>query len=109
MKKVIAMLVVLGVGAAVSLNAADGKALYEKDCAKCHGADGKGATTMGKKMGARDYSTAAVQDTIKDEEIAKAIKEGFKDKAGKQVMKPTPNLTDEEVKALVAHFRTLKK
>ena len=35
---------------------ADGKALYDKECAKCHGADGKGESKMGKKMGAKDYS-----------------------------------------------------
>ena len=44
--------------AATSLFAADGKALYEKECAKCHGTDAKGETKMGKKLGAKDYSIA---------------------------------------------------
>ena len=39
---------------ALTLSAADAKATYEKDCAKCHGKDGKGQTMMGKKSGAKD-------------------------------------------------------
>ena len=30
--------------------AADGKAMYEKECARCHGADGKSETPVGRAM-----------------------------------------------------------
>ncbi len=95
--------------AALSARAADGKALYEKDCAKCHGADGKGETKMGKKMGAKDYTDAKVQAELKDEAAIKAIKEGLKDKEGKVLMKPVEGASDDDIKALVAHMRTFKK
>ena len=94
---------------ALSANAADAKATYEKDCAKCHGADGKGETRMGKKLGAKDYTSAKVQDELKDEAACKAIKEGYKDKEGKQVMKPAEGLSDDEIKGLVAYMRKFKK
>ena len=66
----------------MSAKAADGKATYEKDCTKCHGADGKGDTKMGKKYGAKDYTDAKVQDELKDEAAFKAIKEGLQGQRG---------------------------
>ena len=94
---------------ALTASAADAKAIYEKDCAKCHGADGKGETKMGKKMGAKDYTDAKVQAELKDDAAIKAIKEGFKDKEGKVLMKPAEGVSDAEIKALVAYMRTFKK
>ena len=94
---------------ALSAGAADAKANYEKDCTKCHGADGKGETKMGKKMGAKDYTSAKVQEELKDEAAIKAIKEGYKDKEGKVVMKPAEDLSDDDIKALVAYMRKFKK
>lgn len=93
---------------ALTAGAADGKATYEKDCAKCHGKDGKGQTVMGKKLGAKDYTDAKVQEELKDDAAIKAIKEGYK-KDGKELMKPSDGLSDDEIKALVAYMRTLKK
>lgn len=93
----------------MSVRAADAKALYEKDCAKCHGADGKGETKMGKKMGAKDYTNPKVQAELKDDVACKAIKEGLKDKDGKVLMKPAEGTSDDDIKALVAYMRSLKK
>ena len=93
----------------MSARAADGKALYEKDCAKCHGVDGKGKTKMGEKLGAKDYTDPKVQAEVKDEAAIKAIKEGLKNKEGKTLMKPQEGVTDEEAKAMVAYMRKFKK
>ncbi|HPC60215.1 MAG TPA: cytochrome c [Verrucomicrobiota bacterium] len=109
MKKLIALTVAAVVAAALSAAAADGKALYEKECAKCHGSDGKGQTKMGQKLGAKDYTDPKVQAELKDEAAFKATKEGFKSKDGKVLMKPAENLTDEEIKAMIAYMRTFKK
>jgi cytochrome c553 len=89
--------------------AGDAKALYEKDCARCHGSDGKGDTKMGKKLGAKDYTNAKVQAELKDENGIKAIKDGLKDKEGKVLMKPAEGTSDDDIKALVAYMRTFKK
>jgi len=109
MKRLVAGIVTLMVAGAVSAMAADAKENWTKHCAKCHGADGKGQTVMGKKMNAKDYTDAKVQAAVTDEAMAKAIKDGFKDKDGKVLMKPMPNLTDDEVKALVKEMRSFKK
>ena len=94
---------------ALSARAEDAKTNYEKGCQKCHGPEGKGDTKMGKKMGAKDYSDPKVQDQLKDEAAFKAIKEGFKDKEGNILMKPSEGLSDDDIKALVAYLRKFKK
>ena len=113
MKKVIASITamaVLLVGGS-SLKAADAKELFEKNCASCHGKDGKGDTPAGKKLKAQDFTDAKVQEKLKDEEMVKAIKEGIKDKdSGKTKMKAFGDkLTDDDIKALVAYVRSFKK
>ena len=90
-------------------SAADVKENWQTHCAKCHGADGKGATRMGKQAGAKDYTDAKVQDALKDDAAVKAIKEGLM-VDGKKKMDPyAEKLKDDEIKALVAHIRSFKK
>lgn len=108
MKKLVVIAALLAIPA-ISVTAADAKAIYDKQCAKCHGVDGKGQTTMGKKYGAKDYTSAKVQDELKDEAAFKAIKEGYKSKDGKVLMKPAENMTDAEIKEVVAYLRKFKK
>src|SRR6266516_4003583 len=109
MKRLLALGLTAFAAAALSASAADAKATYEKECAKCHGADGKGDTKMGKKLGAKDYTDAKVQAELKEDAAVKAIKEGLKDKEGKVVMKLLEGASDVDIKALVAHVRTFKK
>ena len=108
MKKTLTLSIAIMAAATLSASAADAKATYEKDCAKCHGKDGKGQTVMGKKQGAKDYTDAKVQAELKDEAAFKAIKDGYK-KDGKEVMKPTEGLSDDEIKGLVDYMRKFKK
>ena len=92
----------------VSVSAADVKENWEKSCAKCHGADGKGETKMGKKLEIKDFTDAKVQADMKDDAMLKAIKEGVKD-GEKTRMKAVEGLSDEEMKALVDYVRKFKK
>ncbi len=90
-----------------SVLAADGKAVYSEHCAKCHGADGKGDTKMGQKLGAKDYTDAAVQAAFTDEQAFKSVKEGMK-KDDKTLMRPS-DLSEDDIKASIAYLRTFKK
>ena len=83
--------------------AADGAAVYKAKCASCHGADGKGQSPMGKKMNLRDLGSPEVQKQTDKElydwtAVGKGKMPGYKDK-----------LSDEEIKALVAHMRAFAK
>lgn len=108
-KKLVLLGVAVAMAGMISLRADDTQATYDKQCAKCHGPDGKGETKMGKKLGCKDYTDANVQGALKDEDAAKAIKEGLKDKDGKTLMKPAEGLSDDQIKGLVAKMRSFKK
>ena len=109
MKKLTLLAIPAALALAFTTNvlAADGKTVYTDSCAKCHGEDGKGATKMGTKLGAKDYSDAAVQAAVTDDQAFKSIKEGMK-KDDKTLMKPS-ELSDDDIKASIAYLRTLKK
>src|SRR6266404_4428426 len=108
MKEIIILTLALLAVSTVSTQAADAKALWTKDCAKCHGEDGKGKTKMGEKLGVKDYTDAKAQAEMKDDKMAKTIKEGVKED-DKTKMKGFTDLSDDEVKSLVAYVRSLKK
>ena len=89
--------------------AADVQENWTKNCASCHGKDGKGDTKMGRKVGAKDYTDPKVQAAMKDEEMFKAIKEGIKEGSNTKMKAHKDVLSDEEIKALVEYVRSFKK
>ncbi len=109
MKKLIVFTLALAVVGAVTVRAAEAKENWEKNCAKCHGPDGKGKTKMGEKLGIKDYSDPKVQDAIKDEDMVKAIKEGIKEGDKTKMKAFGDTLSDDEIKALVKYVRGFKK
>ena len=101
--RVKSVLLIIVVALAPIAFAADGAAIYKAKCATCHGADGKGQSPMGKKMNLRDLGSPDVQKQTDKElydwtAVGKGKMPGYKDK-----------LTDEEIKALVAHMRAFAK
>jgi cytochrome c553 len=108
MKKHQMLTALLFLGVATASYAAEAQANWDEHCAKCHGADGKGQTKMGKKLAIRDYTDAKVQGEFTDEEALKALKEGVKGKEDKLRMQPAKELSEDEMKALVKFVRALK-
>ncbi|HWC18131.1 MAG TPA: cytochrome c [Terriglobales bacterium] len=99
---------ILGLGISVAVVStcaftADAKtqSLYKSKCQGCHGADGK-ATTMGKKLGARDFQDPAVASMSEDdlENVTKAGKNKMPGYKGK--------LTDKQIDDLVKYIKELK-
>jgi mono/diheme cytochrome c family protein len=80
-----------------------GKAVYEKSCAGCHGADGKGNEKMAKLLGEKGLNIVGSETKKKsDEQLIKVIAEG----AGKM---PASKLTSDEQKQALAYVRSLAK
>ncbi len=80
--------------------------LWNAECKKCHGPDGKG-----KPPKTEDMSTAAWQKRFTDAQIRKTIAEGFeRDKDGAtQKMKGFKDLAPAQLDGLVSHVRGLAK
>jgi cytochrome c553 len=107
MKKTILLALTFFLAGGLSVSASDAKELWEKNCAKCHGSDGKGNTKMGKKAKVKDMTTAEYHARFDEERGVKSVKHGMKE--GERVIKkPAEGLTDAEIKALVAYVRTFK-
>jgi cytochrome c6 len=109
MKNITVITISLLIAAPLSGRAADAKSNWANNCAQCHGASGKGDTKMGKMLNAMDLTDPTKQASFTDAKAATAIKDGLKQN-GKTTMKAFGGkLSDDEIKALVAYVRTLKK
>src|SRR5579863_8806805 len=78
----------------LSAHAQDGATLFKSKCSVCHGADGTGSS-MGKKIGVRDLTSADVQK-LSDAELADVIANGKNN-----MPKYGQSLKPEEIKGLV--------
>ena len=81
--------------------AQDGGATYKAKCAMCHGPTGTPSAGMAKMMGIKPVSDPSMQ-SLTVSQIAVTVKNG------KGKMKPIAGLTDPQVQAVAAYFKTLK-
>lgn len=81
--------------------------LFKAQCATCHGIDGKGQTTAGKKVGTKDWSDPKVLKPLSDADVVKAINTG-KSEGGKELMPSFSKLGPEKIQALAAYIRTFQ-
>ena len=91
--------------------AQDAKAIYAKECAKCHGDSGAGDGAMGQKLKDKpsDWTKGAGLQGLDDGKLAESIKKGGAAIGKSKAMPAYPKLSDAEVNALVAHVKSLKK
>lgn len=83
----------------------DAAKIFKSKCATCHGANGNGDTTMGKKLKARDLRSAEVQKQS-DQELYDWVANG-KEKTKMPAYKA--KMSKEDIEALVALMRDLAK
>jgi len=89
---------------ALAADANAGKAIYEKNCAGCHGADGKGNPAVAKTLGEKGLNIAGKETAQKsDDALLKIIAEG----AGK--MPASKKLDKNEQKQVLQYSRSLAK
>jgi mono/diheme cytochrome c family protein len=78
--------------------------LYRQDCARCHGADGKGETPMGQALGAPDFTDPDWQKDQSTKDLTRVVTRG---KKGMPAF--NKKLTKREISSLVSYVRRFKK
>jgi len=87
-----------------------GRAIYKANCVACHGetgkGDGPGAGVL--KPPPRDHTDRAYMSTLSDKEIGDIIRMGGAIK-GKPLMPSHPQLSGDDLSAVVAYVRSLSE
>ena len=96
-------------GSTGAVCAGDAATNWMANCVPCHGKSGAADTVMGKKLKAKNLTDPAVQAGFSDTEAAEAIKHGVNRDGHVRMIAFGDKLSDNEIKALVAYVRTLKK
>ena len=91
----------LVLAAPVPALAGDGKALYEANCQKCHGADGKGDTPMGRAMKAASLVDPKWASAETPDNIVSAFRENPKHKA------IAAKVSDDDLRAIAPYLGEL--
>ena len=81
---------------------ASGAAIFKTNCMMCHGADGKGFPALKTP----DFTDPKWQSSTTDKEMREVIKNG---KKGTTMAAFGAKLKDDEISAVVAYIRSLKK
>lgn len=106
MNKQIQLAITLAVLAIAGVAGADDSAtvkVFQDKCATCHGADGKARTPMGKQLNIKDWNDGKTLNSLSDADISKEIK------VGKALMPGYPELSVDQLKALVDYVRTFQR
>jgi mono/diheme cytochrome c family protein len=95
----VAALAALSSSAIFAADAAAGKAVYDKSCKACHGAEGTPSAGMAKAMNIKDFKTTDFSDA----DIKTAVT------TGKGKMKPIASVTGASLDNVAAYVKTLKQ
>ena len=85
---------------------ADGSALFEQTCARCHGRDGKGDPVAKAQLGVPDMTDPAWQDAHPDDLIRRTVHEGSRSKK----MPPFGDVySPAQLDAIIGHVRSFRR
>jgi mono/diheme cytochrome c family protein len=93
-------------GSGVLCPAAEAPALYTKQCANCHGNDGRGKTAYATKTTVPDLHSAAIQD-MSDTDLYETIARGNKHRNYPHAYL-LRGMKDQDIRDMVAYIRTMR-
>jgi len=99
-RSLLALAAVVSLAGAMSFAQSGGDATYKAKCAMCHGAAGTPSAGMA-KMGVKPVSDPAVK-ALTVAQISVTVK------SGKGKMHPVTGLTDPQIAAVAAYYKSLK-
>lgn len=85
-------------------SAARGKTVYESNCARCHGGDGRGHTAMAETVNPPDLTDAAWQSRRSTSRMVSSVSNGRGDMPAFK-----RKLSARDIASAVAYVRTLKR
>jgi mono/diheme cytochrome c family protein len=88
----------------------DGAAIYARNCAGCHGAQGDGDGPLSASLVPKpaQHSDGTYMNALSDAHLFKVISEGGAAVGKSNMMAPWgPTLSDEEIRSVIAFIRTL--
>ena len=91
-------------GAPVTTAPRSAAELYSKNCAACHGRDGRARTSKARRNHARNLGDSEWQNRVSDERIFNSIMNGKGKMPGY-----AKKLSEQEIDSLVPYVRGLKK
>jgi mono/diheme cytochrome c family protein len=109
------------IGLATAAQAGDpaaGKAVFEANCASCHGTTGKGDGPVGAALNPppRNFTVGEFKFDAngdgkpgEDADLKLVIQKGAMAFGGSALMAPWPTLNDQQIEDIIAYIRTLKK
>ena len=92
------------IGGPVTTSVRSAAELYSKNCASCHGQDGRSKTLKAKRNHARNLSDPEWQERVSDERIFNSIMNGKGKMPGYG-----KKISEQEIDALVSYVRALRK
>jgi mono/diheme cytochrome c family protein len=90
--------------AAPSAAQADGKTLYEAQCAKCHGMTGMADTKTGKAAKAKKFQG---DEKVMGDDVAKVVLESVRDPEKKKHRQVAKKVTDEDLATIAVYVKVL--
>jgi cytochrome c553 len=85
-----------------SAQLARAKTVFAQNCARCHGADGRGETALGKELEATNLTDAEWHKKVSDKRLIQSVTRG------RAAMPALEKLSTDDITALCAYVRTLK-
>ena len=89
-------------------DAGQGSTLYKQHCSGCHGESGRGDGPGAKNINPKpiDHTNKQYMSALSDQHLFAVVRRGGKD-VGRPAMPPFPNLSDDEIKDLIAYMRSI--
>jgi len=78
--------------------------LFDRNCARCHGNNGRGETSMGSKLGVPNFTEREWKKTASEKRLIGVVSNGHDAMPAYKTV-----FTKEEIKGLVAHVRNFQK
>ena len=95
---------VLASAPASSARAADGKALYDAQCAKCHGETGMADTKTGKAAKAKQFKG---DEKLEGDDVAEVVTKTVRDPEKKKHREVAKKVSDEDLAAIAVYVKAL--